>query len=163
MMNMRLNLLLALALGLCLISCAQGGDSPEDVPSAATGPAKAAPAAAYNSVPADTIQMLFQECDYIDYVFYYTNFSVSQNTPSDIQTALSYISADVPEVLPQCKPVGHIFYQVRGENRAEADLYFDNTCIYMMFYEDGKPAYANKLMPAGIAFFNQLFQNTQAR
>ncbi|MBV6653049.1 MAG: hypothetical protein KI786_04790 [Mameliella sp.] len=117
----------------------------------------------YPSVPADTILSLFNECDYIDYVFYYTNFSISQNQKNDIQTAITYIASEVPQVNPNCKPVGRIFYQVNGENRVEADLYFDQNCMYYLFYEDGKPAYANRIMPAGIDFYSKIFNNTQVQ
>ncbi len=124
-------------------------------------PATAAPA--YPSIPADTLRMLFNECDYIDYVFYYTNFSVSQKEKSDIQTALTYIASEPPDINPNCKPVGRIFYQVEGENRAEADLYYTDQCIYYLFFEAGKPAYANRIMPEGINFYNKIFSSAQGQ
>ena len=77
-----------------LMSCGGGsaaeGEAKQD--STAEQPAAAAPT--YPSIPADTLRMLFTECDYIDYVFYYTNFSVSQKEKGDIQTALTYIASE---------------------------------------------------------------------
>lgn len=144
-----------------LMSCGGGsaaeGEAQQD--STAEQPAAAAPT--YPSIPADTLRMLFTECDYIDYVFYYTNFSVSQKEKGDIQTALTYIASETPEINPNCKPVGRIFYQVEGENRAEADLYYTEQCIYYVFLEDGQPAYANRIMPAGINFYNKIFSSAQ--
>lgn len=130
-----------------------------DPTTTASGTPSAAPV--YPSVPADTIRALFNACDYIDYVFYYTNFSVSQKEQRDIQTAISYIASETPEIGPNCKPVGRIFYQVDGENRLEADLYFSQGCMYYLFYQDGQPAYANRIMPAGIDFYTKIFQSTQ--
>jgi hypothetical protein len=45
----------------------------------------------------------------------------------------------------------------------EADLYFNPNqgCIYYLFFQDGKPAYANRIMPAGIDFYTQIFQSAQ--
>ncbi|MCB0587490.1 MAG: hypothetical protein KDD06_19505 [Phaeodactylibacter sp.] len=110
----------------------------------------------YPSLPLDTLQMLWNQCDYIDYVFYYKDFSVSQNQQSDIRASIRHISEEVPAISPSCQPVGRIFYQVQGENRLEADLYFSPECSFFVFYEDGKKAYANAIMPAGVQFFNQV-------
>ena len=110
----------------------------------------------YPSLPLDTLQLLWNQCDYIDYVFYYKDFSVSQNQRGDIQNAIRSISEDVPVIQPNCQPIGRIFFQVQGENRLEADLHFSQGCTYFIFYENGKKTYANTIMPAGVQFFNQI-------
>ncbi len=110
----------------------------------------------YPGLPLDTLQMLWNRCDFIDYVFYYKNFSVSQNQQADIRASLRHIADEAPAIVPSCQPIGRIFYQVEGENRLEADLYFQEGCTYFIFYENGKKAYANTMMPAGIQFFNQI-------
>lgn len=117
----------------------------------------------YPSVPLDTLTVLYEKCDYIDYVFYYTNFSVNQSNPQDIRSALSHIAEEAPVIKPSCKPIGRLFYQVAGDNRLVADLYFNPEagCMYYVFMEDGKPAYANKIMPAGINFLNNLLERTK--
>ena len=110
----------------------------------------------YPSLPLDTIQMLWRECDYIDYVFYYQDFSVSQSKKVDIQASIRHISEEVPAIQPNCQPIGRLFYQVQGDNRMEADLHFIQGCTYFIFYENGNKAYANKIMPAGVQFLNQI-------
>lgn len=157
-------LFIGLLLANMLYSCGSGTEQEADKNAAGTAaaPTQEAEAPSYPSVPADTIRALFNECDYIDYVFYYTNFSVSQKEKRDIQTAITYIASETPAISPNCKPVGRIFYQVDGENRVEADLYFDQTCMYYLFYEDGKPAYANRIMPAGIDFYTKIFQSASS-
>lgn len=116
----------------------------------------------YPSIPQDTLKMLFEKCDYIDYVFYYTNFSVNQSNQKDIRSALAHIAQEVPAIIPSCKPIGRLFYQVAGENRLTADLYLDKNagCVYYLFLEDGKPAYANRIMPAGISFLENILSRT---
>jgi hypothetical protein len=149
-----------------LYSCGSDAASETDSKTANTTPppAETAPAPTYPSIPADTIRALYNECDYIDYVFYYTNFSVSQKEKRDIQTAITYIASETPQINPNCQPVGRVFYQVEGENRLEADLYFNSNqgCIYYLFFQDGKPAYANLIMPAGIDFYTKIFQSAQS-
>jgi hypothetical protein len=153
---------------LCVLFLAAcGGTAEEKSENTSDEPREAAVAAPagerlYPSVPLDTLQMLFQQCDYIDYVFYYTNFSISQNSQSDIQQAIRYISEQVPLINPQCKPLGRLFFQVDGENRLEADLYFQDGCTYYVFHEQGKPTYANEIMPAGIQFYNNIFKSVKA-
>lgn len=110
----------------------------------------------YPSIPLDTLQMLWDQCDYIDYIFYYQDFSISQNQQADIRGAIRYISEEAPAIQPNCQPIGRIFFQVQGDNRLEADLHFTQGCTYFIFYENGKKAYANAIMPAGISFFNQV-------
>jgi hypothetical protein len=112
---------------------------------------------AYPSIPLDTIAMLWDQCDYIDYVFYYQDFSISQNQRGDIQLALRHISEEPPVIDPKCQPQGRIFYQVDGVNRLEGDLFFSQGCAYFIFYDKGKYTYANRIMPEGISFFNRVF------
>ena len=110
----------------------------------------------YPSLPLDTLQMLWDQCDYIDYVFYYKDFSVSQNKQQDIRASIRHISEQVPAIQAACQPIGRVFYQVQGENRLEADLYFNQGCTYFIFYIKKKKTYANAMMPDGIQFFNQV-------
>jgi hypothetical protein len=139
----------------------QGGDQQSEQTQASTQ--QPAGEQRYPSIPLDTLQMLWEQCDYIDYVFYYTDFSISQNKQADIRGTIRYISEETPAIPAGCQPIGRIFFQVQGENRQEADLYFSQGCTYFLFYEDGKQAYANAIMPAGVQFFNQVMSaRTQA-
>lgn len=154
-----LTLALALLLAAAFLSC--GGNSQHNQQNGQQSAQAAEQPPSYPSIPMATVQMLFEKCDYIDYLFYYTNFSVSQKTKPDIQRAISHIAAEPPVIHSNCKPIGRVFYQAEGESLLEADLYFDEKCIYFLFMEDGKPAYANRMMPNGIAFFNQIMQHAK--
>jgi len=114
----------------------------------------------YPSIPLDTIKMLYEKCDYIDYVFYYSNISANQSQQADIRSALSHVAEQPPAIKASCKPIGRVFYQVEGENRAEADLYIGQGCNYYLWYEDGQPAYANQIMDSGINFIKNLLAQT---
>ena len=138
---------------LLLFRCSSGTNSPKnDHSDAGTSPDTFAEGA-YPSIPDSTMQMLWEQCDYVDYVFYDLDFSMSQEQRTEIRKALQHISRTPPEIDPSCRPSGRIFYQAKGENVAEADIYFNEKCRFYLFYKDGKKAYANALTPRGIAFY----------
>jgi len=114
------------------------------------------------ALPQAMHQKIFDQCDYIDYVFYTTNFSISQSEKSGIQQAIVHIAPGKPANLnPACKSMGRVFYQIDGENVAEADMYFQQGCTYLVFLENGKPTYANEFTQEGIQYFNSIFQRAQ--
>ena len=119
-------------------------------------PAPAAQNTTYPSIPDSTMQYLWERCDYVDYIFYELDFSVSQSSQHEIRKSLQHISRAVPDVSPACRPIGHLFYQVEGENVLEANIFFSPECQYYLFYRDGEPAYANAMTPAGVQFYEYL-------
>jgi hypothetical protein len=155
----------------CLIlltSACQSGTNQEqntqqEAPSATPQAPEATPAATLPSIPDATIKMLFDSCDYVDFVFHYTNFSISQNEQASIRGALAHISPQPAPMLPDCKPMGRIFYQVQGVNRVEADFYFSQNCLYYVFLENNKPKYANMMSEAGFNFYKNIFAQIQAQ
>ena len=113
------------------------------------------------SIPMDTLQMLWNQCDYVDYVFYYTNFSISQDEQSSIRSSLRHIAEDPAVIKADCKPIGRLFYQVDGENRLEGDLHLSEGCLYFIFYQKGKQVYANSMTQEGLQFYQNLFSQIQ--
>ena len=104
---------------------------------------------------------MWEKCDFIDFIFYYMSFSMSQNKQASIRGTLQHIADQPAEIKSDCRPIGRIFYQVEGENVLEADLFFSEGCMYFIFYEDGKKAYANSMTPAGFQFFQNVFSQVQ--
>ncbi len=153
--------LLPLLLLVSLMACNNGAKT--DQPEATTPkPAEVqeTPAVAtksYPIVPRDSLVMLSEKCDFIDVVFYYESFSLSQNKKNDILGSIGHISAQPAQVYDNCKPIGRIFYQVDGTNRMEADLFFSKGCTFLLFYENNQPTYANALSQDGISFFSNVF------
>ncbi len=114
--------------------------------------------------PQEKVKILFDSCDYVDVIFYYESFSINQSNPKDIRGMLNYVSTTVPQTLNAgCQPVGRIFFQIQGRNAAEADIFFRQECLYFLFYEDGKYAYANNLTPSGVNFFSNIFAQVNAQ
>lgn len=114
------------------------------------------------SISLETAQHLFANCDYIDYIFYNTNFSVSQAEKASIQSALTHIAQQSPPGLnPNCKAIGRVYYQIQGDNYLEADIYFQDGCKYFVFYENKKPAYCNLMTDNGMAYYTNIFKQVQ--
>jgi len=117
----------------------------------------------FPSIQIEKLQHLWENCDYIDYVFYEMSFSMSMEEKQTVQYILSQIAADPAPKKPECKPIGRIFFQVKGENYLEADLFFSNGCTYYLFLEDGKPKYGNYMTPLGVQYLNNTFQKASGQ
>lgn len=106
---------------------------------------------------------LLQNCDYIDFIFYGTNFSMSQKEPGAIRGTLAQISTTPARVIDTCQPIGRIFFQVDGQNAEEADIFFGGNCLYYIFLENGSYAYGNQMTEQGQSFYTSVFQNVQTQ
>lgn len=116
----------------------------------------------YPSVAEEKMKMLWDKCDYVDFVFYATNFSMSQNQQPAIRTTLQGISTLVPTINPSCQPIGRIFFQIEGVNEAEADIFIGQDCLYYLWLENGQYTYANMMTEKGVEFYQNIFAQVQA-
>lgn len=150
--NMRTILI---ALGLAAIFQGCGEDKPTQPPPAATSAAQ--PVSTLPSIPKEKLEYLWNNCDVIDYVFYTLPISMNVENPDAVRNALTHVASEPAPMLPQCKAIGRIFYQVKGENVLMADMYFSEGCTYYVFLENDKPAYANYITPQAVQYFNSVF------
>lgn len=112
------------------------------------------------SLPLETAQMLYEKCDYVDYVFYELPISMSLYEKPSIQAAVRHISAAPAGLDPRCKPIGRIFFQIEGENVLQGDIYFTPGCTYFIFLdEQGKPQYGNQMTDECIQYLNNNFNH----
>lgn len=126
-------------------------------PTAPETAAAETPTTPYPSITADKMKYLYDNCDYIDFVFYSTNFSMSQDQKPAIQTTLSGVSTTPARVVASCKPIGRIFFQVDGQSAAEADIFFGGPCLYYLFLEDGNYVAGNQLTQGALEFYQKVF------
>ena len=153
------NFVYLFALVLCLAACDTATSTTEKPAEKATATTPAAPQGKQMpSIPLEDVQHIFEKCDYIDYVFYNTNFSISQNEKASIQSAISHISQTPATLNPACKPIGRIFYQIEAVNVLEADMYFQDGCAYYVFLKNNKPTYGNLMTQDGIGYMNNIIQ-----
>lgn len=160
------NLLPLLLLIVFFMSCNSGSqtetqETTETTEQPTTPETPAVATKTYPPVPKDTMLMLAEKCDFIDVVFYYESFSLSQQKKNDILGSLGHISNEPAPVPENCKPIGRIFYQVQGVNRMEADLFFTQGCTFLLFYKNNEPTYANNLTQDGISFYSNVFSQVK--
>lgn len=154
---------LPLLLLVFLWSC--NGDTTQKTPTVetptTTTPVKTKTTATYPAYPQNKLEYLFNQSDYIDYVFYELPMSMSLNEKGSVQYAISHVSTTPAQINPNCKSLGRIFYQLKGENIAEAEIVFNapEQCSYFIFYENGKKAYANQMTEDGIKYLQQNIMN----
>jgi len=109
------------------------------------------------TIPNELMQVLVDSTDYVDYLFYDMDFSMSMDNKQGIMYALAKIGDTPAQLNPACKPIGRMFFQIKGRNAAEADLYFSQGCTYLVFMKDNAPVYANSMSDVGKTFLNNQF------
>lgn len=113
----------------------------------------------YPGLPVEKAVEMYNECDYIDVIFYDMPISLSQNERASIQNTIGYISDSPATLFPDCKSVGRFFFQKEGDDMIQADFYFGGKCYAFVFLENGKPKYGNKLTDQGKAYFEKIFNS----
>jgi hypothetical protein len=152
---MRLIYLVFFFSGLLVAGCSESTPSTTEVPPPAAPQQQAiSQAPLYPSFPIEKVEYLFQNCDYIDYIFFDLPISMSIKEKPSIQYNITHIGSQPARQLPNCKPVGRLFYQVKGENVEQAELYFSQGCTYFVFLENDQPKYGNMMTDKGIEYLN---------
>ncbi len=131
----------------------------KEKPKGQNTPAQVGPATQavpYPPVPDDYLANIVKNGDHLDIVFYKYPISLSRDGNPDIIQELGRITDQSPQAAANCQPDGRIFYNGNGITVAEADLYIQPDCYYVVFYEKGKPAYANGLTADAIQFYDKL-------
>lgn len=102
---------------------------------------------------------MYETIDYIDYIFFNWDFSMNQSEPNAVKAAVTFISDVAPTSIPDdCKAVGRMVFQSKGEIIKEADLYYSDNCYFYSFVnEDNRPAYQNAMTDQGISFYQKMF------
>jgi hypothetical protein len=158
--RMILRISLALLLTSFLCTCAP---SPKEEAAATTPPPVAAVAdgPSYPSISLDRLQYLWNNATYMDATFYNLPISINQSTLEQIRSTINSIGEAPAQLKADCKPAGHIWFQVNGKNVEEADIYFQPGCTSYVWFEDGKPAYGNEMTLDGVKFYNNIIQSVQ--
>lgn len=101
---------------------------------------------------------LVNEVDYIDFIFYNQDFSLSLNDRESVMQFLGGIGLDHVVQDPNCQAQGRLFMQSQGNEIMAADIHFiENQCAYLVFLIGNKPMYANKLNKNGEDVFRAYF------
>jgi len=136
----------------CNNPSAEDGDAKNAPVNEQAAPPANATAPTLPSIPIETVQKLWEECDYIDFVYFELPISSSMQDKAAIQHALRHIAGQPAPLFPNCKPIGRIFYQIKGENFLEADIHYGEGCNFFVFYQGGKKMYSNYMTQDGIKY-----------
>ncbi|MEM1214784.1 MAG: hypothetical protein AAGJ82_03820 [Bacteroidota bacterium] len=117
----------------------------------------------YPSITQEKMRYLYDNCDYVDFIFYGTNFSMSQKEQNAIRSTLAGVATNPATALSTCQAIGRVFFQVDGKNEAEADLFFGNECLYYLWLEDGTYKYGNGLTQEGFEFYQKIFASVSTQ
>lgn len=146
-----------LLFSLLLLQCNNDPKTEGDIANSTSTVAPAQTVATYPSITEEKMKYIYDNCDYIDFIFYDVDFSMSQNQrPAIIQT-IGGVSTTAAPIDTNCKPVGRVFFQVQGINALEADLFFTGNCMYYIFLENGTYTYANLMTPQAATFYQKIF------
>ena len=115
----------------------------------------------YPSLPLDRLEHIFENATYMDATFYDLPISINQSERGPIQNTIGGIAGGPVELHPDCKPMGHIWFQIDGKNVEEADIYFAGKCVGYVWYHNGQPAYSNSLTEAGTGFYFNILQSVR--
>lgn len=136
-----------LCLGL-LISCNSGPAKPETT-SETNG---------YLSL--QQIMALSEQADFVDFLFYHMDVSVSQNDKASISQTVDFFDSKPRTATMNCPAIGRISFQSGGKIIREADIHFLGTgCGYFTIIENKKPVGTNLISETGLKFFETLITN----
>ena len=158
-MNQRAYLTLLFPLLLC--TCGPASDTTTSEVATPPAPVAASAETPYPNIPFERLQFLYDNATYLDATFYDLPISINQKEQSQIRSTLSGIGNQAMNYLPTCKAIGHIWFQIDGENVEEADIYFQNDCAGYVWYDNGKPVYSSALTEQGANFYLSIFQSVQ--
>lgn len=114
------------------------------------------------SIGLEVLENLWENCDFVDYVYYELPISASLDKQGSIRTAISHIEETPVAKLPGCKAIGRVFYQIEGENVLQGDIFFTKGCTYFLWVDKkGKYFAGNLMMDSAIQFFASNIQAAQ--
>jgi hypothetical protein len=151
-------LILPILAVIALAACNQ--DKPTSQPPPQTAPAPtAAPAATLPSVSLDLLKRIYDEGTQVDYIFYNYPFTMSLTDKPSIQFAVRHVAEQPAPLKPECKAMGRVTYQIKGEIVLDGDFYFSAGCTYFVFEINRVKTYANYMTDDGIKYFNEQIKN----
>lgn len=144
----------------CFVSCTSKQQTPQSNNTATAPPvSKATVLPLY---PLASAQQLFENADHLDMTFTNLSFSINMSEVNQVKGIIaSLLSTNQPPHMNCQYPFGLVSIQGDGKVLAEADIYFENGCTYLVFRENKQYAYTCAIPAKGIEFLNQMIANQQ--
>jgi len=139
-----------------LSSCGDTAKKGSTAPDSAEVPSKSgvvnAKQTGLPSITLEEMQILYEQSDYIDLIFYNMDFSMSVNDKPNVQRVVTFVDKTQPNPNFTCPTMGRIIFQKNGEILIEADMHIDKTCSHFVFFKNGKKAFANNISDILLGF-----------
>ena len=114
--------------------------------------------------PSDKAQDMISKVDLVDLIFYTANFSININEPNNAKgVSTSIISMNLPPDMSCSTAFGHVSFLGDAEVLAEAELFFQQGCTYLVFQENKKNVYTCAIPTRGIQFFNNILKQQSGK
>lgn len=115
-------------------------------------------------LPFDTAKAVIEKCDYIDLIFYNYGISINISEPNNAKgVASSLMSTQLPPNMNCRQGFGFVSFQGNGETLAEAQIYFQQGCTYLVFRKGDSNLYVCAISNKGIQFLNNIIQRQQRK
>ncbi|MBI1226175.1 MAG: hypothetical protein GC192_13150 [Bacteroidetes bacterium] len=143
-----------------IVIAACNQDKPTATPPPSPAPSTPVePEATLPSVPLELLEQLWNEGTQVDYIFYNYPFTMSLSEKPSIQYAVRHIAEQPAPLRPECKAMGRVTYQIKGNIVLEGDFYFSTGCTYFVFEKNRVKTYANYMTEDGVKYFNEQIKN----
>ena len=114
------------------------------------------------NLPAELFDKMQKETSLVDMIPYTTKISLSIDDRESIQSfVLNYLKNSPVTVGLNCtQPEGRLFFSnLQGSTYLEADLFFNNQCKYLVYYDAGgkTPLYATQIIGEGLDYFTKMY------
>ncbi|MEM8526377.1 MAG: hypothetical protein AAGG68_17170 [Bacteroidota bacterium] len=159
-----MRLILLLTISLLFFQC---GDKKKEATTASTDTLTTTTSSSdFESIPREKMEFLWNNCGSIDFIVIDQPYSISANNQQQARAFLRHVSMDVATPISNCKKTATISYLGSDGILLDADLYFadlNTGCNYFVFYEEGKPKYANRITQEGFDYYKQIFGSVQVQ
>lgn len=150
--------LMFLSLLLLVIACKNDGTSPDQTKPVESSTSNIVPP----GIPNAKMIELYENVDFIDFIFRDLPFSISQEDKASIQQTIRHINNVPPLAInPDCQYFAQQIFQENGEIVLDAKIFFQEGCTYYLFYEDGVAKYSGSFTNEGIQFFNKILAQAE--
>ena len=113
-------------------------------------------------IPTEKMIELYENCDFIDFIFRDLPFSISQEDKASIQQTIRHINNVPPKSIdPNCPYFAQQIFQENGEIVLDAKIFFQEGCTYYLFYEEGVVKYSGSFTAEGVTFYNSILAQAE--
>lgn len=115
--------------------------------------------------PQEKTKVLFEKCDYVSMIFNtYAGQSINLSDPNKAKgITANLLTLRKPEN-PVCRnSFAYVSFSGQGKTLAEADIFFQSGCTYLVFRENNQYAYICQMGEKGIQTLNSISQDLYNR